>query len=416
MPRDSSINSAEGMRYDAERTISLVDADIENPGIEGVRSTVSITREAARAISITALETLREGARFMGVVGVRGELVNPFGHIDAAIWSEQEVPGYMIETAYEYCEELTRIEAGNFYHSFKYLPIEARRAICAYYAFCRRADDIADGDYIDSFPGGSSEDPESIEYRAHIERLTGTSPVVARDHYDDRMSQLFYYRKKLSSAYDQVTSTDPIFIALKDTIRRYNIPRELLDDMISGMEDDFHRNRYETFEELYSYCYRVASTVGLVCIEIYGYSELEAREYSEAWGIFMQLTNIIRDVAEDAERDRIYLPMEDLRRYGISQEDIKSGAKLLEHPGWKPFVDEYINRAETYRDKAFKLLPMLDRQSRYSPAAMMAFYESILKKINKKDGDVFSERVQLSKAEKISLAAYVYGRYRFLAL
>ena len=416
MPRDSSINSAEGMRYDAERSISLVDADIENPGIEGVRSTVSITREAARAISITALETLREGARFMGVVGARGELVNPFGHIDAAIWSEQEVPGYMIETAYEYCEELTRIEAGNFYHSFKYLPIEARRAICAYYAFCRRADDIADGDYIDSFPGGSSDDPESVEYRAHIERLTGTSPVVARDHYDDRMSQLFFYRKKLSSAYGQVTSTDPIFIALKDTIRRYNIPRQLLDDMISGMEDDFHRNRYETFEELYSYCYRVASTVGLVCIEIYGYSKLEAREYSEAWGIFMQLTNIIRDVAEDAERDRIYLPMEDLRRYGISEEDIKSGAKLLEHPGWKPFVDEYIKRAETYRDKAFKLLPMLDRQSRYSPAAMMAFYESILKKINKKDGDVFSERVQLSKAEKISLAAYVYGRYRFLAL
>ena len=416
MPRDSSINSAEGMRYDAERSISLVDADIENPGIEGVRSTVSITREAARAISITALETLREGARFMGVVGARGELVNPFGHIDAAIWSEQEVPGYMIETAYEYCEELTRIEAGNFYHSFKYLPIEARRAICAYYAFCRRADDIADGDYIDSFPGGSSDDPESVEYRAHIERLTGTSPVVARDHYDDRMSQLFYYRKKLSSAYGQVTSTDPIFIALKDTIRRYNIPRQLLDDMISGMEDDFHRNRYETFEELYSYCYRVASTVGLVCIEIYGYSKLEAREYSEAWGIFMQLTNIIRDVAEDAERDRIYLPMEDLRRYGISEEDIKSGSKLLEHPGWKPFVDEYIKRAETYRDKAFKLLPMLDRQSRYSPAAMMAFYESILKKINKKDGDVFSERVQLSKAEKISLAAYVYGRYRFLAL
>ena len=416
MPRDSSINSAEGMRYDAERSISLVDADIENPGIEGVRSTVSITREAARAISITALETLREGARFMGVVGARGELVNPFGHIDAAIWSEQEVPGYMIETAYEYCEELTRIEAGNFYHSFKYLPIEARRAICAYYAFCRRADDIADGDYIDSFPGGSSDDPESVEYRAHIERLTGTSPVVARDHYDDRMSQLFYYRKKLSSAYGQVTSTDPIFIALKDTIRRYNIPRQLLDDMISGMEDDFHRNRYETFEELYSYCYRVASTVGLVCIEIYGYSKLEAREYSEAWGIFMQLTNIIRDVAEDAERDRIYLPMEDLRRYGISEEDIKSGAKLLEHPGWKPFVDEYIKRAETYRDKAFKLLPMLDRQSRYSPAAMMAFYESILKKINKKNGDVFSERVQLSKAEKISLAEYVYGRYRFLAL
>ena len=416
MSLDTSNDSAGELRYDAERSISLVEADLENAGIEGVRSKVSITREAARAISITALETIREGARFMGVVGTRGELLNPFGHIDAAIWSESDVPEYMIETAYEYCEELTRIEAGNFYHSFKYLPNEARQAICAYYAFCRRADDIADGDYVDSFPGGSSDNPESVEYRAHIEKLSGSSPVVARDHYDDRMSQLFYYRKKLSSAYGQVTSTDPIFIALKDTIRRYNIPRQLLDDMISGMEDDFHRNRYETFEDLYSYCYRVASTVGLVCIEIYGYSELEAREFSEAWGIFMQLTNIIRDVTEDAERDRIYLPMEDLRRYGISESDVKSGAELLNHPGWKPFVQEYIERAETYRDKAFKLLPLLDRQSRYSPAAMMAFYESILKKINKKDGDVFTERVQLSKAEKISLAAYVYARYRFLAV
>ena len=416
MSQRSKTDPATGVRYDLERSISLVDPDVQPEGIEVVRSAVSMTREAARAISITALETLREGARFMGVLSSRGELLNPFGHIDAAIWSETDVPEYMIDTAYDYCEELTRVEAGNFYHSFKYLPNEARRAICAYYAFCRRADDIADGDYVDLFPGGSSEDPEAIEYRADIERLTGSSPVVARDHYDDRMSQLFYYRKKLSTAYGQITSTDPIFIALKDTIHRYNIPRQLLDDMISGMEDDFHQNRYETFEELYSYCYRVASTVGLVCIEIYGYDDLEAREFSESWGIFMQLTNIIRDVAEDAERDRIYLPMEDLRRYGISEQDVKSGAELLEHPGWKPFVEEYISRAETYRDKAFKLLPLLDRQSRYSPAAMMAFYESILKKINKSEGDVFTQRVQLSKAEKITLAAYVYTRYRFLAL
>ena len=416
MSQRSKTDPATGVRYDLERSISLVDPDVQPEGIEVVRSAVSMTREAARAISITALETLREGARFMGVLGSRGELLNPFGHIDAAIWSETDVPEYMIDTAYDYCEELTRVEAGNFYHSFKYLPNEARRAICAYYAFCRRADDIADGDYVDLFPGGSSEDPEAIEYRADIERLTGSSPVVARDHYDDRMSQLFYYRKKLSTAYGQITSTDPIFIALKDTIHRYNIPRQLLDDMISGMEDDFHQNRYETFEELYSYCYRVASTVGLVCIEIYGYDDLAAREFSEAWGIFMQLTNILRDVAEDAERDRIYLPMEDLSRYGISEQDVKSGADLLEHPGWKPFVDEYISRAETYRDKAFKLLPLLDRQSRYSPAAMMAFYESILKKIDKSEGDVFTQRVQLSKAEKITLAAYVYTRYRFLAL
>jgi phytoene synthase len=352
----------------------------------------------------------------MGVVGNRGELVNPFGHIDAAIWSEATVPDYMIESAYDYCEELTRREAGNFHHSFKYLPDDARRSICAYYAFCRRADDIADGDFVDHFPGGSSDDPESIEYRADIERLTGTSPVVDRSHYDDRMSQLFYYRKKLSTAYEPITSTDPIFIALKDTIHRYNLPRQLLDDMISGMEDDFHNNRYETFEDLYSYCYRVASTVGLVCIEIYGYDDPAAREFAEAWGIFMQMTNIIRDVVEDSERDRIYLPLEDLQRFGITEQDVRGGESLLDHPGWKPFIDDYISKAETYRDKAFKLLPLLDKQSRYSPAAMMAFYESILKKIDKKDGDIFSERVQLSKAEKITLAAYVYARYRFLAV
>ena len=129
----------------------------------------------------------------------------------------------------------------------------------------------------------------------------------------------------------------------------------------------------------------------------------------------MQLTNIIRDVAEDAERDRIYLPMEDLRRYGISEQDVKSGAELLEHPGWKPFVEEYISRAETYRDKAFKLLPLLPKQSRYSPAAMMAFYSSILRRIERSGGDVFTERVKLSKAEKLTVAAGVYLRHRFFS-
>jgi phytoene synthase len=186
--------------------------------------------------------------------------------------------------------------------------------------------------------------------------------------------------------------------------------------MVSGMEDDFHRNRYDTFEDLYAYCYRVASTVGLVCIEIYGYDNIKAKEYAESWGIFMQLVNILRDVKEDAERNRIYLPLEDLKRYGITEEDILNNNEINKHPGWKPFVESYIQRANEYRDKAFKLLPLLDKSSRYSPAAMAAFYSSILTKIKKNDGDVFSERIQLSKTEKILLAGYVYIRYRFLAV
>ena len=388
-------------------------AQLQDESIDVIRSAVGITKEAARAISITALEAVREGALFMGVIGSRGELLDPFKHIDAAIWTEPEIPDHMVQASYDFCEELTRREAGNFYHSFKYLPNDKRRAIMAYYAFCRRADDIADGDFVDVFPGGSSDDPESMEYRESIERLSPGGPVLDRSAYNDKMSQLFYYRKKLSTAYGNITSTDPIFIALKDTVRRYGIQRQLLDDMISGMENDFHKNRYQTFEDLYSYCYRVASTVGLVCIEIYGYDDPRAKEYAESWGIFMQLINIIRDVAEDANRDRIYLPLEDLSRWGITEQDVKSGKELLNHPGWVPFVEEYLDRADGYRQRAFKLLSHLDKSARYSPAAMASFYQSIMTKITKSKGDVFTDRIQLTKTEKILLAAYVYVRYRF---
>ena len=388
-----------------------------NERLEQVRAAVVVTREAVRAVSITALELAAEGAHFMGVVGKKGELVNPFEDIDAAVWLEDEVPQKMIDSAYEFCEELTRREAGNFYHSFKYLPDDQRRAICTYYAFCRRADDIADGDHRDIFPGGLGQScPEAIEYRGKLEELATAKPVIQRSEFEDKLAQLFFFRKKLSTAYNCVSSTDPIFLALKDTVSRFGIPRAHLDDMISGMEDDLYTNRYQNFEELYSYCYRVASTVGLTCIEIYGYEEPVAREFAESWGIFMQLVNIIRDVDEDSARGRVYLPLDDLERFGISEADVLAGKSVLEHPGWKPFVDEYLLRAESYHQKAVKLLPLLNRASRYSPAAMMAFYSSILRKIRRRKGDVFSQRIRLSKAEKLTMAASVYTKHRFLRL
>ena len=388
-----------------------------NPRLEQIRAAVVLTKEAVRAASITALELATESAHFMGVVSRGGELINPFEHIQAPVWEEDNVPQEMVDAAYAYCEELTRREAGNFYHSFKYLPEEQRKSICAYYAFCRRADDIADGDYVDIFPGAlGANDPEAIAYRRELEELAAAKPVIERTEFEDKLAQLFFFRKKLSTAYNRMSSTDPIFMALKHTVATYGIPREYMDDLISGMEDDLYTNRYQTFEELYSYCYRVASTVGLVCIDIYGHeSTAAAREFAEAWGIAMQLTNIIRDVQEDAERDRIYLPLEDLERFGITEEDMMSGRRLLEHPGWKPFVQEYCARVKAYRDKAFKLLPLLPKQSRYSPAAMMAFYSSILRRIERSGGDVFTERVKLSKAEKLTVAAGVYLRHRFFS-
>ena len=134
----------------------------------------------------------------------------------------------MIDTAYDYCEELTRREAGNFYHSFKYLPDEQRKAICAYYAFCRRADDIADGDYVDIFPGAMGvNDPEAIQYRRDLEELAAAKPVIERTEFEDKLAQLFFFRKKLSTAYNCMSSTDPIFMALKHTVSKFGVPRQL---------------------------------------------------------------------------------------------------------------------------------------------------------------------------------------------
>ena len=386
----------------------------DEQGIRSLRSAVEITSEAVRAASVTAFDALRASAKFMGVNKSDVELSNPFDSIDAPVWSEKEIPPFIINTSYDYCEALTIREAANFYHSFKYLPDDKRRAMCAYYAFCRRADDIADGDYRDLFPGSEgADDPEAKEYINRLEEMIQRVPVVERSSFMDKMAQLYFFRKKLSTAYNDLASTDPIFLALKDTVQRYGIPKIHMDDLITGMEDDFFRDRYETFDDLYNYCYRVASTVGLVCIEIYNYEDKVAREHAEAWGVFMQLVNILRDVKEDAERGRIYLPIDDLAKHGISAEDVLQG-RLNNHPGWNPFVMEFIDRIESYRDKALGLLPLLKPKVRYSPAIMMGLYRSILKKITKVNGDVFTERIRLNKAEKITLALTTYIRHRFL--
>ncbi len=383
--------------------------------IDQLRAAVEITRDAVHAVSITAHELVGEAAAFMGVIGKQGELVNPFADIDAPIWAEEEVPAEMLEAAYAYCEELTKREAGNFYHSFKYLPDDKRLAMCAYYAFCRRADDIADGDYVDVFPGSAgADDVEARAYRKQLEELTGDKSVLDSETYRDKLAQLFFFRKKLSTAYSVHSSTDPVFMALKDVVTRYDIPRAYMDDLISGMEDDLYTNRYATFDDLYRYCYRVASVVGLTCIDVYGCDDDAAVEFAESWGIFMQLTNILRDVQEDYERNRVYLPLDELKRYGIEPDEL--GEDLSDDLRWKAFASDFIGRAESYYFRAQQLLPLLERNTRYSPAAMMAFYYSVLKKIKKRDGDVFNGTVKLSKAEKLTMAALVYAKQRFWRL
>ena len=380
--------------------------------LDRLRAGVTLARDAVKAVSVTAMEALREGASFIGIVGDKNELVDPFEHLDAPIWSEKP-PAELHKLAYRYCEELTMREAGNFYHSFKYLPDEQRLAMCAIYAFCRRADDIADGDWADRFPGSQGMlDPEAMEYRNQLESLQDQGTILDENAYLKKITQLFFFRKKLSTCYGEVHSTDPVFLALKDTVQRYNIPRDVFDDLITGMEDDLYNNRYRTFDELYVYCYRVASVVGLMCIEVYGYDNPMAKKYAESWGIFMQLTNVLRDVGEDIQRDRVYLPLDELERNGMTETELDGKIVLNKH--WEPYCRSYAARARTYLEEARALLPLLPRRTRYSPAAMIAFYDKILRQIEKQQGDVFTQRVTLNKFQKISLAAAVYLRHRFL--
>ena len=380
--------------------------------LDRLRAAVNLTKDAVKAVSITAMEALREGAAMVGIVGEQDELIDPFNHLDAPIWA-RDPPVELLRLAYSYCEELTMREAGNFYHSFKYLPDEQRQAMCAVYAFCRRADDIADGDWQDRFPGSEGEmDPEAVRYREQLESLQNKDTILQEEMYLEKITQLFFFRKKLSTCYSEVSSTDPVFLALKDTVKRYGIPRSVFDDLITGMEDDLYNNRYRTFDELYLYCYRVASVVGLMCIEIYGYEDPRAKKFAESWGIFMQLTNVLRDVGEDIQRDRVYLPLNELEANGIVEPELEGDVVL--NTTWEPYIHHYAKRARTYLKEAKQLLPLLPRRSRYSPAAMIAFYDKILKQIERQQGDVFTKRVKLSKPQKLSLAAAVYLRHRFL--
>ena len=222
-------------------------------------------------------------------------------------------------------------------------------------------------------------DPELIEYRSRLEELSDKTAVIDEEIYVNKLSQLFFFRKKLSTCYSDISSTDPVFLALKDAVNEFKIPRQYFDDLISGMEEDLFENRYRNFDELYLYCYRVASVVGLMCVEIYGYEDPRVLRYAESWGIFMQLTNVLRDISEDIDRDRIYLPLEELEENDIKE--IELDGTVLRNKNWEPYIYEYSRRVRTYLKEAKCLLPLLPRRARYSPAAMIAFYEKILSKI-----------------------------------
>ncbi|MGE3807894.1 MAG: phytoene/squalene synthase family protein [Gemmataceae bacterium] len=271
-----------------------------------------------------------------------------------------------LSQSYTYCERLARQQAGNFFHAFRVLPAPKRRAMCALYAFFRITDDLTDG-------------PQEID--------------VKRTLLADWRGQL---DRALEASYQH-----PLHAALHDIVDHYRIPRRYLDDVLDGVAMDLEQSRYQTFDELYRYCYRVAAAVGLSCIHIWGFTGAEACRYAESAGIAFQLTNILRDLAEDAGRDRVYLPAEDLARFGYREEDLRAG---LRNDAFRELMRYQVERAKDYYERSAPLTRHLDASGRAIFLVMSRTYRGLLEEIERRGYDVFTSRVRLSRWHKLGLA------------
>jgi phytoene synthase len=271
-----------------------------------------------------------------------------------------------IEESITLCNRIARQSGTNFYYSFLVLPKRKREAICAIYAFMRRSDDIADD---------------------------APSPDVA-------IKGLRAWRETVDAALRGNETSDPILPALADTVRQFRIPPHLFHELLDGSEMDQSITRYETFDDLYKYCYRVASVVGLIVLPIFGYDDEKALVPAEACGIAFQLTNILRDVKEDARMGRIYLPLEDLRRFGVSEQDLFDNRMTDQFRALMRFEADRVN--EYYR-KAEPLRGMIHRDSRSTLGVMIGVYHGIMREIERREFAVFDEKVRLSTWKKITI-------------
>ena len=298
-----------------------------------------------------------------------------------------------LTTAYAVCRGIARRRARNFYYSFLALPSVKRNALSAVYAFMRHADDISDDERV---------------------------PVL------ERRQRLQHWLEEWHKIQAGTPSSDPIFVALADAQKKYRIPPALLDQLVQGTSMDlqspidesdassnFEGNTavaafpirvHRTFAELYDYCYYVASVVGLVCIRVYQYEDPRAEELAERCGVAFQLTNIIRDVKEDAAVGRVYLPEEDLHRFGLTVDDFlrDKGARLEQSRLW-PLLEFQAQRAHVYYASANELIPLIHEDSRSALWVMVSIYKRLLERIAEKNYDVLHGRVRLSGTEKTGI-------------
>lgn len=270
-------------------------------------------------------------------------------------------------TPQQYCEQKASASGSSFYASFRFLPKAKRDAMIALYAFCREVDDIAD---------------------------ECTDLNIAR-------TKLAWWRAEINNLY-QGNPQHPVSKALAEPIKTYNLIEEHFIEIIDGMEMDCDQNRYADFKELQLYCYRVASVVGLLSASIFGYTNRNTLKYAHDLGMAFQLTNIVRDVGEDARRGRIYLPMDEIAKVGLTEHDI---LHCIESDKFKELMEFQIERAETFYDKAFRALPPEDKKTQLPGLMMAAIYRTLLREI-KADGaeKVLNTKTSLGGFRKLWLA------------
>jgi squalene synthase HpnC len=301
-------------------------------------------------------------------------------------------PALDVAASYEECHRIAREAHSNFYPAFFLLPKPKRDAIVSLYAFMRLVDDVSD------------EGADLAEKQRGLAKWR-----TALDRAINGGAQVFDGNAAMASPNETLPGADEVLPALVDTMRRYNMPGRYLHDLISGAEMDLTIREYPSFERLREYCYRVAGTVGLTCTHIFGFRDPKALELSEKLGLAFQLTNIIRDVKEDYLLGRVYLPEEDLLRYGVTKEDFGRGEATL---GVCQLLNFETERAWKLYEDGSHLLSLIDEDSRATLWLLVNVYSSLLARIESLDFAVFGERVRLSKAEKMMLIAKArFGRH-----